>query len=76
MTLRLGPIADDKPVRLTIDLPAEIHRDLTAYAEAHAAATGQPSQSVAKLIAPMLAQFMADDRGFAAIKRQRPGTGG
>ena len=44
MTLKLGPIADDKPVRMTIDVPADVHRDLIAYAEAHAAATGQPSQ--------------------------------
>ena len=30
--LKLGTIPDDKPVRLTIELPAAIHRDLVAYA--------------------------------------------
>ena len=31
--LKLGPIPDDKPVKLTVDLPAELHRDLIAYGE-------------------------------------------
>ena len=26
--LKLGTIADDKPVKLTVELPAAIHRDL------------------------------------------------
>ena len=32
--LKLGAIEDDKPVRVTIDLPAALHRDLAAYAQA------------------------------------------
>lgn len=70
MTLKLGPIEDDKPVRLTIEVPAEVYRDLTAYADAHAAATGQASKGPAKLIVPMLTQFMASDREFAKVRRQ------
>ena len=31
--LKLGPIADDKPVKVTVELPASLHRDLAAYAE-------------------------------------------
>ena len=31
--LKLGPIADDKPIKVTLELPASLHRDLTAYAE-------------------------------------------
>jgi len=38
--LKLGPIEDDKPVKLTIELPAAVHRDLIAYARAHAAESG------------------------------------
>ena len=30
--LKLGAIADDKPVKLTVELPAAVHRDLVAYA--------------------------------------------
>lgn len=26
--LKLGPIRDDKPVKLTVELPADVHRDL------------------------------------------------
>ena len=32
--LKLGAIADDKPVKLTVELPAAVHRDLVAYADA------------------------------------------
>ena len=32
--LKLGPIPDDRPVKMTIELPATIHRDLVAYGNA------------------------------------------
>jgi hypothetical protein len=41
--LKLGPIADDKPLKVTVDLPAPLHRDLAAYAEVLARETGQPA---------------------------------
>jgi hypothetical protein len=31
--LKLGPLADDKPVKVTIELPATLHRSLVAYAD-------------------------------------------
>lgn len=61
--LKLGPIQDERRVRLTIDLPADVHRDLLAYAEALKAETGQGVEP-AKLVPHMLARFMASDRGF------------
>ncbi|MDP1873459.1 MAG: DUF2274 domain-containing protein [Phenylobacterium sp.] len=66
--LKLGAITDDRPVRLTIELPAAVHRDLTAYAEVLARETGTSTEP-AKLVAPMLARFMASDRGFAKARR-------
>ena len=42
------------PVKLTVELPAAVHRDLVAYAEALGRETGQPVNEPAKLIAPML----------------------
>jgi hypothetical protein len=30
--LKLGAIAEDKPVKVTHELPASVHRDLVAYA--------------------------------------------
>ena len=41
--LKLGPIADDKPVKITLELPASLHRDLTAYAEILGREAGQPA---------------------------------
>lgn len=32
--LKLGPLPDDKPVKVTLELPAPLHGDLTAYADA------------------------------------------
>ena len=68
--LKLGAIADDKPVKLTVDLPANIHRDLAAYADLLARETGQPISDPAKLVAPMLARFMATDRALAKARRK------
>lgn len=62
--LKLGPLADDRPVKLTIELPAAVHRDLAAYAAVLAAETGGEAVTPEKLVAPMLARFMASDRGF------------
>ena len=67
--LRLGSIANDKSVKLTVELPAAVHRDLLAYAEVLARETGQEIAEPTKLIAPMLARFMATDRVFAKIRR-------
>ena len=63
--LKLGPLADDRPVKLTVELAAAVHRDLAAYAAALAAETGGEVVSPQKLVSPMLAKFMASDRGFS-----------
>lgn len=68
--LKLGPLADDKPVRLTVELPAATHRDLVAYGEVLGRENGRAIEP-AKLVAPMLARFMATDRGFAKARRPR-----
>ncbi|MBW7970168.1 DUF2274 domain-containing protein [Bradyrhizobium sp. BR 10289] len=75
--LRIGALPDDKPVKITAELPASVHRDLIAYAEALARENGQRIDP-AKLIAPMLARFMATDRGFAKARRANhpPRAGG
>ena len=65
--LKLGPIADDKPVKLTVELPAALHRDLTDYGRLLAEG-GAPIEP-AKLIVPMLERFISTDRGFAKGRR-------
>lgn len=67
--LKIGALPNDKPVKVTVELPAAVHRDLVAYAEILARESGQPIYEPAKLIAPMLARFMATDRGFAKSRR-------
>jgi hypothetical protein len=53
-----------------LGLPAAVHRDLLAYAKALARETGQPIADPSKLVAPMLARFMATDRAFANARRK------
>lgn len=69
--LKLGAIADDKPVKVSLELPASLHRDLVAYAEVLARETGQPAVEPGRLIVPMLERFISTDRGFAKKRRER-----
>ena len=66
--LKLAAIADDRPIKLTIELPAAVHRDLVAYAELLGREAGLAIEPT-KLITPMLARFMATDRAFAKARR-------
>ncbi len=72
--LKLGAIADDKPIKLTVELPAAIHRDLVAYADALGRESGQDTIDPAKLVAPMLARFIAGDRAFAKLRSVKKPT--
>ena len=69
--LKLGRIGDDKPVKLTIELPAAVHRNLVAYAEAIGRESGQPAPDPAKIVAPMIERFMATDRAFSRARKQK-----
>jgi hypothetical protein len=69
--LKLGPLADDKPVKVTVEIPAQLHRNLTAYAEVLTHETGQSITDPVKLIVPMLERFIAADRAFARARRIR-----
>ena len=67
--LKLGPLADDKPVKVTVELPAVVHRDLTVYAKLLGQASGRTAPDPAQLIVPMIERFMATDRAFAKARR-------
>lgn len=67
--LKIGAIEDDKPVTMTIKLPAAIHRDLKVYAEVLKQEGGH-TIDLNSLVAPMLARFMATDRAFRRARRQ------
>jgi hypothetical protein len=68
--LKLAAIEDEKPVKLTVALPAALHRNLVAYAEILAKETGKPVEA-AKLIAPMLEKFITSDRVFRQRQKRR-----
>src|SRR5262249_51950015 len=52
-----------------------VHRDLVAYVEI-LCQSGQTISDPAKLIAPMLARYMATDRAFAKSRKLRQEGGG
>ena len=66
--LKLGPIENDKPVKVTVELPAPLFRNLEIYGRL-LADEGQKSIEPVKLIVPMLELFLATDRGFAKARR-------
>lgn len=70
--LRLGAIVEDRPVKLTVELPGAVMRDLADYARVHARANGlAESLPAERLIAPMIERFMSGDREFSKLRRQR-----
>ncbi|MGH6651153.1 DUF2274 domain-containing protein [Sphingopyxis sp.] len=50
--LRLGPVADEKPVKLTIELSGRLFRELSEYSAAHARETGLAEPLSPERIAP------------------------
>jgi hypothetical protein len=71
--LKISGVPDDRPVKLTIELPAAVHRDLVAYADVLGREHGQAFEP-AKLVAPMLARFMSTDRAFLRARREKSAT--
>lgn len=68
--LKIGAIADDTPVKLSVVLAAAVHRDLVSYARAMSRESGQTVEP-AQLVGPMLQRFMATDRAFAKWRRSQ-----
>lgn len=70
--LRIAAVPDDRPVKLTVELPAVVFRDVNLYGEAVAKSGGQQAAppEPAKLVALMVAAFMDSDRGFQKRKRE------
>ena len=66
--LKLGPIPDDKPVRLTIVVSAELAALLHAYAEAVGSGNANPV-TVERIVPPMLERFIRTDRAFMRTHR-------
>lgn len=67
--LKLGPIAEEKPTKVQVELPAALHHGWADYADLLGREQGQPAVDPARLIVPMLQRFIATDRGFAKARR-------
>ncbi|MFG1193114.1 DUF2274 domain-containing protein [Xanthobacter flavus] len=72
--LKLSEILDDKPVKVTVELPGKLHRDLIAYAQILSEEKGSPIADPVRLIVPMLERFMVTDRAFAKARRTMNGA--
>lgn len=69
--LRLGPIAEEKPVKLTLELTGRLFRDLTDYAVAHDKETGLNEPLPLKRITPpIIERFIASDRAFGRLRHR------
>jgi hypothetical protein len=71
--LKLRPLEDEASVKMTLDVPPATYRNLVAYAQAHATQTGGKAAEPARLVVPMLDQFMASDRAFVRGRKPRSG---
>ena len=67
--LKLSDITNDKPMRLTIEIPARLHRELLAYAVVLNNGEEKDAPAVERLVPPMIERFIATDRGFARLRR-------
>lgn len=67
--LTLADIADEKPVRVTIELSARLHRELLAYATALNRGEANGAPTPARLIPPMIDRFIATDRSYVKTRR-------
>jgi hypothetical protein len=62
--LKLGKLPDRTPVKLTISVLPDLHKDLSDYAAIYREAYGD-DEPITELIPQMLILFLANDRGFA-----------
>lgn len=67
--LKLADLADEKPVRLTVEVSARLHRELLAYATVLNEGDTKGAPAPERLIPPMIERFIATDRSFAKSRR-------
>jgi hypothetical protein len=72
--LKLSDLADEKPMRLTIEISARLHRELTSYATALNGGEAKGAPAPERIISPMVERFIATDRSYA--KARRPSQAG
>ena len=68
MSLKIGPIADRSPVKLTLSLAPQTHAALIDYTAIHARDYGAETP-VAELAALMIERFIASDAAFRRARK-------
>lgn len=68
MSLKVGPLPDRSPVKLTLALAPSIHAALQDYAAIHKREFGGEA-SVADLAALMIEQFLQSDSAFRRARK-------
>lgn len=67
--LKLADLADEKPMRLMVELSARLHRELVAYALALNDGEAKGAPPPERLIPPIIERFIATDRSYAKTRR-------
>lgn len=67
--LKLADLADEKPVRVTVELSSRLHRELIAYAVAINGGEAKGAPTIERIVPPMLERFVSSDRGFAKVRK-------
>ena len=68
-TLRIGPLPDRTPVKLSLSIDPSLRSDLEDYAAVYAEAFGD-RPGIEALVPAMLEAFLASDTGFRRARRQ------
>lgn len=69
-SLKIGPLPDTTPVKLTIAVDPDVNADLELYAQIYEEMYKEKA-SVAALIPSMLEAFLASDSGFKKARKAR-----
>jgi len=67
-SLRIGKLPDLTPVKMTIQVEPEVHRQLEDYARIYNERYGEEVAPVV-LVPSMLASFLASDHGFKKARK-------
>lgn len=72
--IRLAKLPERTPVRLSIALQPDFHRNLEAYAAAYSEAYGE-AEKITDLIPFMLEAYLASDKEFTKSRKSTRETG-
>jgi len=69
--LRISLPVEEKPIKLCLELPIALYKDIQLYAELLFAESESNPVEPEKLIAPMLQNFINSDESFNQARKQK-----